>query len=111
MTRDEVVAFFGNASKVSRALGLTHAAVLAWREVPQQWQFQLEKMTRGQLKADCPLPSYAMGLAARDLPEGRWPRTPIKKKRARKKRVEAVEPTVEPVVEFPVSVETEHEPD
>jgi hypothetical protein len=111
MTRDEVVAFFGNASKVSRALGLTHAAVLAWREVPQQWQFQLEKMTRGQLKADCPLPSYAMGLAARDLPEGRWPRTPIKKKRARKKRVEVTEPVVEPFVELPVTVEIEHEPD
>ena len=76
MTRDEVFAFFGNASKVSRACGLTHSAVLAWRDVPQQWQFQLERMTGGQLKADGPLPPYALGIAARDLPEGRWPRTP-----------------------------------
>ena len=77
MTRDEVFQFFGNASKVSRACGLTHSAVLAWRVVPQQWQFQLERMTGGQLKADCPLPPYALGIAARDLPEGRWPRTPV----------------------------------
>lgn len=85
MTKDEVLSYFGNASKVSRALGLTHAAVLAWREVPHQWQFQLERMTGGELVADCPLPPYALGIAARDLPEGRWPRTP--------------------------AVETEHEPD
>ena len=77
MTKDEVIAFFGNASKVGRACGLTHQAVLAWRTVPEAWQFQLERMTSGQLKADCPLPPYALGIAARDLPEGRWPRTPV----------------------------------
>lgn len=73
MTRDEVIAYFGNANKVARACGLTHQAVQAWREVPQMWQFQLERMTGGELVADCPLPSYALGITARDLPEGRWP--------------------------------------
>ena len=77
MTKDEVIAYFGNASKVSRACGITHSAVLAWRDVPQQWQFQLERMTDGALVADCPLPPYALGIAARDLPERRWPRTPV----------------------------------
>jgi len=77
MTKSEVIAFFGNPMKVARACGLTHQAVLAWREVPQQWQFQLERMTDGALVADCPLPPYALGIAARDLPEGRWPRTPV----------------------------------
>ena len=76
MTKDEVIGFFGNANKVARACGITRSAVEAWQGVPEKWQFQLERMTGGQLKADCPLPPYALGIAALDLPQGRWPRTP-----------------------------------
>ena len=66
MKKSDVIALFGNAQRVARALGLTTQAVSAWREdnVPAAHQFQLERMTNHVLVADCPLPPWAMGLAA-----------------------------------------------
>lgn len=66
MKKSEVIALFGNVQRVARALGLTTQAVSAWREdnVPAAHQFQLERMTNGVLVANCPLPPWALGLAA-----------------------------------------------
>ena len=66
MKKSQVIQLFGNAQRVARALGLTTQAVSAWREdnVPAAHQFQLERMTNSVLVADCPLPPWALGLAA-----------------------------------------------
>ena len=66
MKKSEVIQLFGNAQRVARALGLTTQAVSAWREdnVPSGPQIQLERMTNKVLVADCPLPPWALGLAA-----------------------------------------------
>ena len=54
MTKDEVIARFGSASKAAKALGLSSQAVLQWRAVPLHWQIVLEQMTNGELKAELP---------------------------------------------------------
>ena len=66
MKKSEAIQLFGNAQRVARSLGLTTQAVSAWREdnVPWVHQFQLERMTNKVLVANCPLPPWALGLAA-----------------------------------------------
>jgi len=60
MTKQEVIKHFGNAANVARALDISRAAVSSWPEdIPLLRQLQLEKLTKGKLKADNPLSSVA----------------------------------------------------
>lgn len=53
MKRSEAVRFFGSQKKLANALNLTHQAVQAWGEtIPRLRQLELERITRGALKAD-----------------------------------------------------------
>jgi DNA-binding transcriptional regulator YdaS (Cro superfamily) len=52
MTLDQAVEYFGTKLRVAAALGVTRQAVSSWREVPPLRQLQLERMTRGALRAD-----------------------------------------------------------
>ena len=52
MKKNEVLEFFGNASKAAKALGISIAAISQWgEEVPELRAFQIEKITKGKLKA------------------------------------------------------------
>ena len=51
MKKDEVLAYYGTQRQLAQALGITQAAVSAWREVPMLRQYQLERLTGGALKA------------------------------------------------------------
>ena len=53
MTYDEVLRFYGNQTKIGAALGLKQSAVSAWHGVvPPHYQFQIEIITNGLLRAD-----------------------------------------------------------
>ena len=52
MTKQEAVTHFGSVAKLAEALGITTQAIYDWPEtVPQLRQFQLERITGGQLTA------------------------------------------------------------
>lgn len=52
----EAVAHFGNRVRLARALGIEPSAVSQWGEQPPRGrQFQIELLTRGQLKAVRPV--------------------------------------------------------
>lgn len=60
MTKTEAIEYFGNAAKIARALQLSRAAISSWpEEIPLLRQMQLEKLTKGRLKADNPLEADA----------------------------------------------------
>ncbi len=60
MTKTEAIEHFGNASAVAKALGLSRAAISGWGdEVPLLRQMQIERLTKGKLKADDPLTEKA----------------------------------------------------
>ncbi len=51
MRKDKVVSYFGSNTKIARALGITSAAVGAWKEqIPELRARQLEEITGGALK-------------------------------------------------------------
>lgn len=53
MTYDEVIKRFGTQVRLAAVLGITQSTVSAWgRVVPKLYQFQIEVLTHGELKAD-----------------------------------------------------------
>lgn len=56
MRKSEAVNWFGNGSKLAKALGVGKAAVSKWPEdeVPPRCQYEIERLTGGELKADWP---------------------------------------------------------
>lgn len=53
MFKRTVVNFFGNQSKVSRALNVSRSYVSAWPDlVPELQAVRLERLTNGELKYD-----------------------------------------------------------
>lgn len=60
MTKTQAIEHFGNASAVARALKVTRQSVCSWsEEIPLLRQMQIEKLTKGKLKADNPLDAAA----------------------------------------------------
>lgn len=51
MTKTEVINYFGSVTATARAIGVTHASVCGWVNVPIGRQFQIELLTEGALKA------------------------------------------------------------
>lgn len=55
MTLSEAVSHFGSLAKMARSLGVSTAATARWSNndrVPMLRQYQIEKLTKGKLKAD-----------------------------------------------------------
>ena len=56
MTKQEAVTHFGSVARLAEALGITTQAIYDWPEiVPQLRQFQLERITGGELTAKDPI--------------------------------------------------------
>lgn len=56
MTYDDVIARFGTQVRLASVLGITQSTVSSWgKVVPPRYQFQLEVLTHGELKADAAL--------------------------------------------------------
>jgi hypothetical protein len=63
MTYADVLKFFGTQTAIAAALGITQPTVWSWRGVvPKQYQYQLEVITAGALRAD---PALRQPLAGR----------------------------------------------
>lgn len=59
MTRDEAVAFFGSQLKLAKRLGITQGSVSLWAGgIPPLRQLQIERLTKGKLRADRSCDSY-----------------------------------------------------
>lgn len=55
MTKTDAINYFGNGSRLAEALSVSRAAVSRWPEqIPELRQLQLEKITKGALKAEAP---------------------------------------------------------
>ncbi|MDH1012010.1 Cro/CI family transcriptional regulator [Pseudomonas nicosulfuronedens] len=52
MTKSQAIEHFGSISKLARALAVSYEAIRQWEEVPELRQYQLERITKGALKAD-----------------------------------------------------------
>ena len=51
MKRQTAIDYYGSIPKLARALNITYEAVRQWGdEVPELRQYQLEKLTNGELK-------------------------------------------------------------
>lgn len=56
MTYDEALSRFGTQTALADALGITQSTVSAWRRtVPARYQYQLEVITAGELRAERPI--------------------------------------------------------
>ncbi|QVM94158.1 Cro/Cl family transcriptional regulator [Pseudomonas sp. SORT22] len=51
MTKSQAIQHFGSISVLAKALGVTYEAIRQWDEVPELRQYQIERITRGALKA------------------------------------------------------------
>jgi DNA-binding transcriptional regulator YdaS (Cro superfamily) len=52
MKKTEAIEFFGSKIKLAKALGVAPSAVTQWGEtIPQLRAFQIERLTKGKLKA------------------------------------------------------------
>ena len=52
MTMKQALKYFGTQAKIAEALKISQAAVAQWNEtVPRLRQFELERITNGELKA------------------------------------------------------------
>ncbi|MBK2258416.1 Cro/CI family transcriptional regulator [Francisella philomiragia] len=54
MTVNQVLKYFGNQNKTAKALGINRVAVVHWvkrNKVPAQRQLEIQKITKGKLKA------------------------------------------------------------
>lgn len=60
MRKEEAISFYGSQSALARALGIAQASVAGWtgEYPPGGRQLQIEKLTKGKLKAepDCMAP-------------------------------------------------------
>lgn len=64
MKKIEVVDYFGGQKETGDALGISQAAVSLWGdEVPLTRQYQIEVITKGELKADVSISGKAESLA------------------------------------------------
>jgi len=53
MTKHDAINYFGSATELARALGITKASISQWGVyVPPLRAFQIERMTDGKLKAN-----------------------------------------------------------
>jgi DNA-binding transcriptional regulator YdaS (Cro superfamily) len=52
MTKKEAIDHFGTATALAKALGITLEAVSQWRDVPMRRQYEIERITKGGVKAD-----------------------------------------------------------
>ena len=53
MTLDQARDYFGNYSKLAKALGISRGAITQWSgKIPEPRQVDLHRITKGQLKAD-----------------------------------------------------------
>ena len=52
MTLQEAINYFGSKSNLARALKISRQSVQTWSEVPMLRQFQIERLTKGKLKAE-----------------------------------------------------------
>lgn len=53
MDKQTVISHFGGPAKVAAALGISRQAVYGWPEiVPPRRQYEIERITGGELKAD-----------------------------------------------------------
>lgn len=52
MTKQEAVAHFKSVTALAKALGVSAPAIYQWDTVPPLRQMQLERITKGKLKAD-----------------------------------------------------------
>lgn len=60
MRKEEAISFYGSQSALARALGIAQASVAGWADYPPGGrQLQIEKLTKGKLKAepDCMNPA------------------------------------------------------
>lgn len=59
MKTSKAIDFYGNAAKLADALNVSRQAISQWGEVvPPLRAYQLERITKGQLKADEDLASH-----------------------------------------------------
>ncbi|MCS6827082.1 MAG: Cro/CI family transcriptional regulator [Caldilinea sp.] len=57
MTVDELLTFYGSGRRAAYALGIDPSTVSRWivaGRIPPKRQIEIEKITGGLLKADCP---------------------------------------------------------
>lgn len=56
MRKSEAIKKFGSGTKLARALGVGKAAVSKWPddEIPPRYQYEIERLTKGALKAIWP---------------------------------------------------------
>lgn len=54
MTKTQAIEFFGSISALAKALKVTYEAIRQWDEVPELRQYQIERISKGALKADAP---------------------------------------------------------
>lgn len=53
MLKEEAIKHYGSQSALARALGIAQASVAGWSEYPPDGrQLQIEKITKGKLKAE-----------------------------------------------------------
>lgn len=53
MTKTQAIKHFGSVSALAKALGTSYEAIRQWGEVvPELRQYQIEVLTKGELKAD-----------------------------------------------------------
>lgn len=52
MTKTQVIKHFGSVSALAKALSVTYEAVRQWDDVPELRQYQIERITKGALKAE-----------------------------------------------------------
>ena len=56
MNTQNAIEFFGSKAKLARALDIKAPSIHNWGEqVPKQRQYELERITKGALKADWPV--------------------------------------------------------
>lgn len=51
MTKSQAIKHFGSVTALAKALGVTYEAVRQWADVPELRQYQIERITKGVLKA------------------------------------------------------------
>lgn len=57
MQKADAIKHFGTGSELARKLGVGKALVSKWgEEVPQRYQYEIERLTKGKLKAQWPPP-------------------------------------------------------
>lgn len=57
MTKADAVRHFGGMTELAAALGVSYQAVFQWDVIPMRRQYEIERITKGVLKADAPAAS------------------------------------------------------